>query len=101
MRASKLVLCVQIADLAKAHLSWQVQGGWYLFTANLRSSLQWVLGIINICHNFHSNVEYSLYAFHMLYMCNQSIALIHNVKLDIRKLRYKGHGHYLECMKCP
>ena len=27
--------------------------------------------------------------------CN-GIALIHNVKLDIRKLRYKGHGRYLE-----
>ena len=27
---------------------------------------------------------------------HQTIVLIHNVKLDIRKLRYKGHGRYLE-----
>ena len=26
----------------------------------------------------------------------KTIALIHSVKLDIRKLRYKGHGRYLE-----
>jgi len=25
----------------------------------------------------------------------KAMVLIHNVKLDIKKLRYKGHGHYL------
>ena len=46
-------LCVRVAELAQAQLSWKVQGGQCPSIANLRSSLQWLLGIFNISHHSH------------------------------------------------